>query len=98
MTDIVCTHWKADVKHGRQGFADLSLPAVGITIRGIVLNASSSRRWISWPAVVTGRGYAPCFSFMATTEREVFQSSALAAIDQYVAGLDAGGHQLPTLL
>jgi len=98
MTAIICVHWKPDVKHGRHGFADLAIPAAGIIIRGVVLNASSSKRWISWPAVVTGKGYAPCFSFLATVERLEWQLAAVAAIDQYIAGHDAGGHELPTLL
>lgn len=80
---IVCTSFKPAAKGGRLGFANLDLPGVGITIRGVVLNANSNRRWISWPAVETGRGYASCFAFMPQTDREAWQAAALSAIDAY---------------
>jgi hypothetical protein len=98
MTAITCVHWKPDVKNGRQGFADLALPDAGIIIRGVVLNASHSKRWISWPAVATGKGFAPCFQFLADTDRAEWQSSAVAAIDRFISGLDAErGGDLPLM-
>jgi len=98
---IICSHWKADIKNGRQGFADLTLPVAGITIKGVVLNcAPTGKRWISWPAVATGRGYSSCFSFMDGIDREAWQAAAVRAIDTFVAGIDASeeGGELPLLM
>jgi hypothetical protein len=98
MPEILCTRWIPAVKNSRQGFCDLTIPAAGLTIKGAVLNSTASRRWISWPAVETGRGYASCFCFTATVDREQWQAAAVQAIDEFCAGADAGGHELPVLL
>lgn len=102
MTAIVCTSWTPSAQNTRRGFVDISLPDSGIILRGVVLHqGAAGKRWVSWPATQTGRGYSACAKFMATVEHDAWQQSALAAIDSFVAGLDgvdAGGHELPALL
>jgi hypothetical protein len=89
MTVIICQDYKQAVQNTRQAYVDLALPDAGIVIKGAVVHlAPTGKRWIAWPAVPTGKGYASCFSFMATTERDAWQAAAVAAIDRFISGVD----------
>lgn len=99
LCQIVCRAWTPAVKGSRAGFVDLALPSAGIVIRGAVLHRTpTNKRWLAWPAVQTGRGYASCFSFMPDTDRERWQAAAVAAIDRFIAGLDQKDSEMPLLM
>jgi hypothetical protein len=48
--NITLTNWRADRKGTRQGYCDLRLVDIGLTVKNISIHESSGKYWIALPA------------------------------------------------
>ena len=82
--------FKPFVKNTLQGFLDLKLPAIGLSISGCTLHQKNESRWVGLP----GRQYeengekkwAVILDFASKEAKNSFQKAAIAAVDQYLGG------------
>jgi hypothetical protein len=84
---LVALNFKAFQKNTLQGFVDLEITEVGLTIHGVCLHLKEGKRWVSLPAKPWtdqdgNQKWQPVLEFTDSDARAAFQAAAIKAIDE----------------
>jgi len=84
------SEWRPFEKGTLKGFWSLTLPS-GLVIHGLSLHQKTGRRWLSMPARPWRKDdsvivWNPVIEFASKNVHDKFQSEALKAVDEFLAG------------
>ena len=84
---IECIKFKSHVKGALLGFADFSLPKMGIEIYGCSVHQKNGRRWVNLPSreyenEMGEKKYASYIRFIDSQHYSAFIEEALKAVDR----------------